>query len=129
MYFFKGGIAMSNNMEDAYVVKEFANIVVSRIKDVMLALPAIVPQSKEDELLFKKGMKAMDDIVYELEHADNIREYGRVIDIRRVLQDFDSDSIKTLDSKINNSARASIEQLTNMTGSLDEPEYEYYEEE
>jgi len=119
---------MSNNMEDAHVVREFAKIVTNRVKDVMLALPAIVPQSKEDEALFKKGMKIMDDIVYELEHAENIREYGRIIDIRRVLQDFDSESIKTLDSKINNSARATIEQLTNMTGSLDDPEYEYYEE-
>ena len=115
---------MASNREDAYVVQEFAKIAINRIKDVMLAIPAIVPQSKEDELLFKRGMAAMDNIVYELKHSENVREYGKNIDIQRVIQDFDSESIKTLDSKINQSSRASIEQLTNMVGTLDDPEYE-----
>ena len=106
------------NREDAYVVQQFAKITIQRLKDVMLALPALVPQSKEDEILFKRGMASLGNVIYDLEHAENAREYGKDIDVRKVLQDFDPESIRTLDSKINQSARASIDQLTNMAGFL-----------
>ena len=106
--------------EDAYVVQQFAKITMQRMRDVLTALPALVPQSKEDEILFRKGMTALNDVIYDLEHAESVRDYGKVIDIKKVLKEFDAESIRTLDSKINQSARASIEQLTNMADCLQE---------
>ena len=104
--------------EDAYVVEQFKNIVVGHLKDVMVALPALVPQSKEDEALFKEGIKKMGDLIYDLEHCENIREMSRYIDVQRVVQDFDSESIKTLNTRINTSARNSINKLNEMLYSI-----------
>lgn len=111
-------------IEDAQVVKRFRDITVSRFKDIMVALPALVPQSKEDEILFKKGMSAIDDLVYRLEHAESIRELSRDLDVQAILRDFDEDSIRTLDQQIVNSARATVEQLSEMSAILAGDDYE-----
>lgn len=102
------------NIEDAKVVEEFKKIMITRLRDVMMALPALVPQSEDDKALFKRSMNALLNMVYNLEHAENVREIGRYIDVQKVLRDFDAESIRTLDSKINSSARASIEKMSDM---------------
>lgn len=105
-------------IEDAQIVKKFRDITVSRFKDLMVALPALVPQSEEDRILFKKGMSAIDDLVYRMEHAESIRELSRDLDVQAILRDFDEDSIRTLDSQITNAARATVEQLSEMSAIL-----------
>ena len=92
------------------------------MKDVMIALPAIIPQSKEDEIIFKRGMKAISDMVYDLEHAETVRELGKHLDIQKIVKDFDVESVRNLNYKINNSARASVNKLTDMVESLSEEE-------
>ena len=110
--------------QDAIIVEQFAKVVVSHLKDVLIALPALVPQTKEDEKLFKDGMQEISDLVYHIEHSENIRELSRYIDVQKVANDFDMESIKTLSSKINNGARSSVmkldEILENMRGDTDE---------
>ena len=66
--------------EDAIVINEFKSILIAHMKDVVIALPAIVPQSKEDELLFKRGMEALSNLIYDLEHTESIRELSRYLD-------------------------------------------------
>ena len=104
--------------EDAIIVEEFKKVIVSHMKDVMIALPAIIPQSKEDEIIFKRGMQAISDVVYDLEHAETIRELSKHLDVQRIVKDFDTDSIRTLNSKINSSARVSIDRLSGLVDSL-----------
>lgn len=100
--------------EDALVVEEFTKVVVSHLKDVLIALPALVPQTKEDEKLFRDGMRDISNLVYHLEHAENVRELGRYINIQKVASEFDLESIKTLNFRINNTARSSIVKLDEM---------------
>ena len=108
--------------EDAIVVEEFKKIVIANLKDVATALPALVPQSKEDTILFKRGMVAFSNLIYQLEHTETIRDIGRYIDIRSVANDFDIDSIKTLRTQINSNATASVRKLSNMVDMLNEDE-------
>lgn len=112
----------NTNMEDAMIINEFKKIAISRFRDVMMALPALVPQTNEDKMLFKRGMASLDNLIYDLEHTENLREIGRVLDIRKILNDFDTETIRTLDSKINQSARSSIEQLTDIASRMTEEE-------
>ena len=104
--------------EDAIVVEEFKKVIVTHMKDVLIALPAIIPQTKEDEIIFKRGMKAISDMVYDLEHVDTVREVGKYLDVQKIVKDFDTESVKNLNQKINNSARASIAKLTDMVESI-----------
>lgn len=109
--------------QDAVVVEQFAKVLVSHLKDVLIALPALVPQTKEDEKLFKEGMQEISDLIYHIEHAENVRELSRYIDVQKVATDFDMESIKTLNSRINNGARSSVmkldEVLEHMRGETD----------
>ncbi len=109
---------MSNIREDAQIVSEFAKITANRFKDVMRALPALVPQSEEDKILFKKGLEVMSEIVSDIENASSVREYGKYIDIDKVIRDFDSESIRTLDTKINSSARNVVRTLSDMADEM-----------
>lgn len=111
-------------IDDAQVINRFRDIAVARYKDIMVALPALVPQSEKDRILFKKGMSALDELVYNMEHAENIRELSRYLDIQAILRDFDEDSIRTLDQQITNSARATVNQLSEMSAILAGDEYE-----
>ena len=104
--------------EDAIVVEEFKKVIVSHMKDVLIALPAIIPQTKEDEIIFKRGMKAISDMVYDLEHADTVREVGQYLDVQKIVKDFDAESVKNLNQKISSSARASIAKLNDMIDSI-----------
>ena len=106
--------------EDAIVVEEFKKVIVSHMKDVLLALPAIIPQSKEDEIIFKRGMQAISEMVYDLEHAESIRELGKHLDVQRIIKDFDIDSVRNLNAKINSSARSSVGKLKDMFDSMSE---------
>ena len=104
--------------EDAVIVQEFTKVVVSHLKDVLIALPALIPQTKEDELLFKEGANKISKIIYELEHAETVREIGKNIDIAKVINDFDMESVKTLNSRINSSAHNSIAKLDEMINNM-----------
>lgn len=97
--------------QDAIVIEEFAKVVVSHLEAVLLALPALIPQSKEDEKIFREGMKEISDLVYHINHAENIRELSRYIDVQKVASDFDMTSVKLLNSRISNGARASVMKL------------------
>lgn len=100
--------------EDVMVVDEFKKVILSHLKDVLIAIPAIIPQSDEDTILFRKGMAEINELIYNLEHCSNIRELSRYINVQKVVEDFDMDSIKTLDLRITNTARSSIEKLESM---------------
>ena len=112
--------------QDAIIIEEFTKIVSSHLKDVLIALPAIIPQNKEDEKLFKDGREAIADLIYHLDHAENIRELSRYIDVQKVASDFDEDSIKLLNSRINNSARSSVMKLDEMLENMREGESDEY---
>lgn len=104
--------------EDAYIVEQFKKITLSHLKDVMLALPAIVPQTNEDKALFKEGLNKIDRLIRNIESCENIRELSRYIDVDRVVRDFDSESIRNLNSKIINSSRNSINELDEMVSKM-----------
>lgn len=110
------------NKDEAKVVEKFRDVTVDRLNDVMVALPALVPQSEEDKILFKRGMNALNNLIYDLKHAETTRAIGEFLDIPKILRDFDEDSIKTLDNKISVSARASIEQISSIADTLQEDE-------
>ena len=109
--------------QDAIIVEKFTKIVTSHLRYVLLALPALIPQTKEDELLFKEGITELTELVYNLEHAENIRELSRYINVQKVATDFDMESINTLSSRITNNARSSVmkldELLEHMRGDTD----------
>lgn len=115
---------MSNRIDDARIISKFRDIAVARYKDIMVALPALVPQSEEDRVLFRKGMSVIDELVYNLEHTESVRELSRFLDVQAILRDFDEDSIRTLDQQITNSARATVEQLSEMSAILAGDGYE-----
>lgn len=106
------------NVEQANVINQFKRIMIRKLDDVKMALPALVPQTKEDEILFKRGMKALSELTYDLEHADSIREVAQFLDVRKIVEDFDEESIKNLEAKINASAKASIDQMNEMMDML-----------
>lgn len=108
------------NKDEAKIVEKFRDITVNRLNDVMVALPALVPQSEEDKALFKRGMNALNNLIYDLKHAETTRAIGEFLDIPKILRDFDEDSINTLDSQINSSARASIEQIASIADRINE---------
>lgn len=108
--------------EDAMIVEEFSKIAVSHLKEVIAVLPVLIPQTKEDKALFIKGAEKMSEIVYQLEHAESIRDIGRNIDIQKVVRDFDSESIKTLNARINKSARESVVKLNDLMDNLSQEE-------
>jgi hypothetical protein len=113
---------MSSNRDDAKIIEDFKDITIKRLNDVLVALPALVPQSEEDRILFKKGMTAISNLIYDLKHAETPRAVSEFLDVQKILRDFDSESIRTLDTKINTSARASVEQLSKMADFLREDE-------
>lgn len=104
--------------EDAAVVEKFKEVLVSHLKEVSMALPAIVPQSNEDKQVFKEGLQRMNRLIYDLEHCDNVREISRYLDVQAIVRDFDMESIKTLNTRINTSARSSILKLDEMIESI-----------
>lgn len=104
--------------EDAIVVEQFRNIVVSHLKDVVIAIPAIVPQTKEDKKLFKEGIAKINQLIYDLEHCENAREMSRYLDVQRIVQDFDSESIKNLNNTISAKARASAVKLNEVIADM-----------
>ena len=106
--------------EDAVIVEEFKKVVVNHLKDLIIALPALIPQTKEDEILFREGMKKISQLIYDLEHCDNVREMSRYLDAQRIVEDFDLESIRTLNSRIKSSARSSVETINEMMYNMGE---------
>ena len=106
------------NIEDARIIEQFKNIVVERLEDVLLALPALIPQTEEDKRLFKRGMTAIENLAYDIKHSNNPREIGRYIDVQKVLQDFNEESIRTLSAKLSSSAKSSIDRLSEIAKTL-----------
>lgn len=88
------------NKEDALIVEKFTKFFIECLEDVMTALPAFVPQSEKDKHLFKKGFQAIDNIIYDLRHAESIRDIAQYIDVDKVLRDFDEESISKLPSHL-----------------------------
>lgn len=105
-------------MDDARLVSEFKDIAVGRLEDILLALPVLIPQTEEDKRLFKRGMTAIDNLIQDLRHANTPREISRYIDVHKVLHDFDEESIRTLSTKLGNSAKASVDHLTEIARTL-----------
>ena len=97
--------------EDALVVEKFKDVLVAHLKEVSMALPAIVPQTNEDKIIFREGLERMNQLIYDLEHCDNIRELSRYLDVGAIARDFDMETVKTLNTRINASARSSILKL------------------
>lgn len=97
--------------EDAEVINEFKEISVNYLKDVMMVLPAIIPQTKDDKELFREGLEEMAKLVYDLENAETIRELSRFMDVQKIAEDFDMNTIKQLDQSIRNTARQSVLRL------------------
>lgn len=106
--------------EDVVVIEDFKKILISHMKDVLMAIPAIIPQSEEDKILFKKGMIELTNLVYNLEHCENIREISRYINVQKVVEDFDTESIKTLDRRISETARNNMAKLESMIERMEE---------
>lgn len=106
--------------EDAVIVEEFKKVVVAHLKDLVMALPALIPQTKEDEILFREGMKKISQLIYDLEHCDNVREMSKYLDAQRIVEDFDLESIRTLNSRIKSSARSSVDSINEMMYNMGE---------
>lgn len=106
--------------EDVVVVEEFKKILVSHLKDVLMAIPTIVPQSAEDKVLFKKGLTEISNLIYNLEHCGSIRELSQYINVQKVAEEFDLESIKTLDRRISETARSNIVKLESMVERMEE---------
>lgn len=100
--------------EDTVIIETFKNVVVEHLKDLAIALPALIPQTKEDEMLFREGMEKISQLVYNLEHCDNVREISKYLDAQRIVEDFDEESIMTLRSRIKSSARESVNSISSM---------------
>jgi hypothetical protein len=111
---------MSSNREDAEIIEEFKKILIARLNDVLIALPALVPQSDADRILFKRGMTSINNLIYDLKHAETPRALSQYLDIQKILKDYDKEGIRSLDSRINQSARSSVEQLSKMAESFRE---------
>lgn len=100
--------------EDVDVVEKFKAIVINHLENVLIALPAIVPQSKEDMDLFKRGMNDISTLIHNLKECESIRELSKYIDTQKVVEDFDEESIRNLNYKITQSAKASVRRLEDM---------------
>lgn len=94
--------------EEAVVIREFVKVTVSHLKDLLIALPALVPQTKEDERIFKNGMNEIAQLIYDIEHCESIRELGKYFDLQRIVEDYTLNDVKMLNSQINTAARRSI---------------------
>lgn len=105
--------------EDAIIIEQFKKVVLQHLEDVAIALPALIPQTKEDEVIFKTGLRAINDIIYNLKQNDSIRELSRYLDVQKILEDFDSESIGNLNAMINNSSRNALMKIEEM---IDEDE-------
>lgn len=106
--------------QDAIVIEEFKKVTISHLKEVLMALPALIPQSEEDKYLFKQGSEQIAQMIYDLEHASDIRELGKVLDIQQIANDFDMESIRSLKTHINSSARVTMAKLTEMLDQMKE---------
>lgn len=104
--------------EDVVVVEKFKDIVVNHLENVLLALPAIVPQSKSDMKLFKDGMTNLSILIRNIKECESIRELSRYIDVQKVVEDFDEESIRNLNYKITQSANASVRKLEEMVETM-----------
>lgn len=110
--------------EDVEVVNEFKKVTLNHLKDVLMVLPAIVPQSKADEQLFREGIQEISNLVYDIEHAENVRELSRFIDVQKVIDDFDTETIKSLNHTINYNASQSVMRLDTLYSSMCGDEFE-----
>lgn len=104
--------------EDAKVVWRFRDILTSILREMLLAYPAIIPQSEEDKQIFKIGMERTQQFLYELEHAETVRDIGRLVDIQALLNDFDIDSIEDFQKNLLQMARTSMTKLTETLESM-----------
>lgn len=110
-------------IDDARLIDEFKKIMIGRLEEIALALPTLIPQTEEDRRLFRRGMTALNNLIQELRHANTPREISQHIDIQKVLHDFDEESIRTLSTKLSNSARASVDHLSEIARTLQDSEY------
>lgn len=92
--------------ENAEVIDSFKKTVISHLEDLLITLPAVIPQTPEDEVIFRDGIRNISKLVYDLKHCESIRELGKYFDIDKILEDYDIESIKHLESNI--SSRANI---------------------
>lgn len=105
-------------VDDARIIEEFKNITVNRLEEVILALPALIPQNEEDKKLFRRGLTALNNLTYDLKHATTPREISRHIDVHKVLRDFDEETIRTFSSKLGNAAKESVNHLSEIARTL-----------
>lgn len=100
--------------ENAEVIERFKEIVISHLEDLLIALPAVIPQTSEDEVIFRDGIKNISKLVYDLKHCESIRELGKYFDIERILEDYDIESIKHLESNISSRATTMLNYIDSM---------------
>ena len=110
--------------EDAKVVDEFKNIVIERCKGILISLPAFIPQSNEDKIIFEEGGIAIQELLYNLEHSENLRECDEYLFVDKIASDYDMESIRNLRSKIVNNATNQLRNLYNVVDDMNMGETE-----
>lgn len=98
--------------DDAIVVFEFKKILLSTLKEMVLAYPVIKPQTDEDVMIFKRGMIGLRRMIADLENAKTVRELSAIINVPNLLDDFDAGSIKEFAQNVSSSARLNMRQLS-----------------
>lgn len=98
--------------EDAEVVFEFKKILLSTLREMVLAYPVIKPQTEEDVSIFRRGMNGLQTMISDLERATTVRELSTIINVPSLLEDFDKSSIHEFTQTVTDAARLNMRQLS-----------------
>jgi len=98
--------------EEYEIISKFKVFFIERLKGVRDSIPAFIPQTEEDKRLFRKGLQVLDDMIYDLENATNVRDIAQYIDVEKVVDCFEEEgSLDKLQLDIANSTYSSIDGL------------------
>ena len=98
--------------EEYEIISKFKNFLIERLKGVRDSIPAFIPQTEEDRKLFKKGIQVLDDMIYDLENATNVRDIAQYIDVEKVVDCFEEEgSLEKLQADIAGSTYSTIDGL------------------